>query len=123
MLKGADQPKLEHLVSKWHKNCPSQLDSPVPGHHDLSPLINLTQSECKNEDDRKTLRNLLEGFGPLASDCDEQLLIYITFTQPVKIHSIQMRGPNGSSPKTVKIFVNLPTPLDFDRSVFLKYLI
>lgn len=28
-----------------------------------------------------------------------------------------MNGPNGCSPKTIKIFANVPTPLDFDRAI------
>jgi len=115
MIKGADKSALENLAHKWSKNCPTQLDS-IPGHFDLFPLINRGQCECKNEDDEHTLNNLFDGNGPLISDCDEQLLIYIPFLQPVKIHSLQIKGHQGNSPKTVKIFANIPTPLDFDRA-------
>jgi len=117
MIKGADKTALENLAHKWSKNCPTQLDSPIPGHFNLFPLIDRTHSECKNEDDFNTLHTFLDGQGPLTSDCDEQLLLFIPFIQPVKIHSILIVGPCGNSPKNVKIFANLESPLDFDRAL------
>jgi len=116
-IRGADKTALENLVHKWSKNCPTQLDSPIPGHFDLFPLINRAHCECKNEDDENTLHNFFDSQRSLASDCDEQLLIYIPFIQPVKIHSLLIAGPNGNSPKNVKIFANLESPLDFDRAL------
>ena len=115
MIKGADKTVLENLVHKWSQNCPSQLDS-IPGYFDLYPLISRGKCECKNEHDDHTLNHLFNGAGPLISDCDEQLLIYMPFLQPVKVHSLEIKGSKGNAPKTVKIFANIPTPLDFDRA-------
>ncbi|KAL5663017.1 hypothetical protein ACJX0J_023125, partial [Zea mays] len=42
----------------------------------------------------------------LASDSDEQLLIYIPFMQVVKLHSVLFKGPEEEGPKTVKLFSN-----------------
>ncbi|KAF7633919.1 hypothetical protein Mgra_00006656 [Meloidogyne graminicola] len=116
-LKGADKTALENLAHKWSTNCPTQVSSPIPGQHDIIHFIVRGQCECLNEDDSHTLRHLLDGNGPLISDCDEQLLINLPFTQPVKIHSILLRGPpNGKGPKNVKIFANNPVTLGFDAA-------
>jgi len=116
IIRGADKAALSNLAQKWSVNCPSPKDSPVPGQFDLSPFIDRQQSECRNEDDQHNLRNFLDSQGSLISDCDEQLLIYLQLHQAVKIHSIRIRGPKGKAPKTVKIFANLQTPLDFDEA-------
>jgi len=59
---------------------------------------------------------MLEGRGVVVSDCDEQLIINFQFHQPVKIHSLWLRGPGEKGPKTVKLFINNPVPLGFDRA-------
>lgn len=116
MMKGADKGSLENLAHKWSQNCPTQMTSPIPGQFELSTIVNKSQCECLNEDDTHTLRNFLDGHGPLISDCDEQLLINIPFTQPVKVHSLTIKGSGSKAPKTVKIFSNIPTTLGFDRA-------
>jgi len=42
----------------------------------------------------------------LESDADEQLLLYIPFTQVIKLYSIVIKGPEDEGPKTVKLFTN-----------------
>lgn len=51
--------------------------------------------------------------GALKSDCDEQLLFSLEFPALVKLHSIRIEGPDDTSPKTVKIYVN-KTNMSFD---------
>ena len=43
-----------------------------------------------NEDDDHTWLNVIEesATGELKSDCDEQLILRVEFTQPVKLHSL-----------------------------------
>lgn len=90
---------------------------PIPGQVDLAPFIDRTQAECLNEDDKRTLKSLLEGpGGKIVSDCDEQLIINLPFHRPVKIHSIKIKGPAKEAPKKVKIFVNVVGTLDFDKA-------
>jgi len=43
----------------------------------------------------------------IKSDCDEQLLMNITFTQNVTLMSITIQGENdGTGPKEIELFVN-----------------
>lgn len=115
-LRGANKDALEGFVRKWSENVPSQLDSPVPGQLDLLGFIDRTQCECLNEEERNNLQNVLDGTGTLVSDCDEQLIINLRFNQPVKVHSLLIQGDGENTPKAVKIFVNTPTTLDFDKA-------
>ncbi|KAI6180081.1 putative thioredoxin [Aphelenchoides besseyi] len=116
VLRGADKSALEQLVVKWSQNVPTQHESPIPGHSDLAHFMDESGLECLNEDDDKNLRAMLSGEGPLMSDCDEQLIINIPFTMPVKIHSIFIHGPEGKKPKIVKVFTNNSNTLDFDKA-------
>ncbi|KAJ9573452.1 hypothetical protein L9F63_009180, partial [Diploptera punctata] len=92
-------------------------DGTVQGHMDLSPFIYKQQCECLNEsDDHPFTHSLTSGGGYLESDCDEQLIISITFTQAVKVHSLKIKAPQDKGPKTLKLFINQPRTLDFDMA-------
>ncbi|WAR29944.1 TXNL1-like protein [Mya arenaria] len=81
---------------------------------DLSTFINKSGCECLNEADDHPLAHCLSSKGGyLESDCDEQLLISIEFSQPVKLHSLKLYD---KGPKTVKVFQNQPRSLDFDSA-------
>lgn len=84
---------------------------------DLTPFILKAQCECLNESDDHPFTHCLtpEG-GFLQSDCDEQLILSITFNQAVKIHSLKFKGPADKGPKNVKIFINQPRTIDFDQA-------
>nr|CAB3492888.1 unnamed protein product [Digitaria exilis] len=69
------------------------------GQVDLVDFIDWTGVECLNQDPSHSIVNALkqtlrddEGLH-LASDSDEQLLIYIPFMQVVKLHSALFKGP------------------------------
>lgn len=51
-------------------------------------------------------RVLAETGGVLTSDCDEQLLVCVSFKQPVKLHSVQLSGPGAAAPSELLLFVN-----------------
>ncbi|CAA2934865.1 PITH domain-containing At3g04780 [Olea europaea subsp. europaea] len=79
---------------------------------DLLDFVNWSGVECLNQNSSHCLPNALkrdyredEGLN-LESDADEQLLIYIPFTQVIKLHSIVIKGPEEEGPKTVKLFAN-----------------
>lgn len=113
---GADKTTLENFVAKWSKNCPSQLESPIPGQMDLIGFINQNQSECLNESDKFPFSSFIGGEKlKLVSDVDEQLIIHLQFNDSVKIHSLKINGPQNNSPKIVKLFINCPVILDFDK--------
>ncbi|TNN05941.1 Thioredoxin-like protein isoform 3 [Schistosoma japonicum] len=88
--------------------------------YDMDSLLSKGQCECLNEEDSHSLAQLLNSSGGnnsktyLLSDTDEQLIIYITFSQFVRIQSIQINGPKENAPKTVKLFINQISTPDFD---------
>jgi len=90
----------------------------VPGHGDLKQFIVAAGCNCLNENDdnNNTHKNAFEDNpSVLESDCDEQLMLTITFNQPVKVHSMKIRAPSdGTAPKTIKLFANQPNQVDFD---------
>jgi signal transduction histidine kinase len=65
---------------------------------DLNAMINKAQCECLNQSDDHTWENVLNTSPSvlLKSDCDEQLILFISFNQTVKLHSIVIQGPQGS---------------------------
>lgn len=86
------------------------------GMMDLTSFIQKADSECLNEADDHPFAHCLTSGGYLQSDCDEQLILSITFNQVVKIHSIKFKGPTTIGPKTVRLFINSPRTLDFDQA-------
>ena len=84
---------------------------------DLSSLILNEQCECLNESDDHCLAHCLSSdSGYLESDCDEQLIISITFKQSVKVHSIKIKAPGDKGPKNLKLYINQPRTIDFDMA-------
>merc|ERR1712083_708508 len=91
-------------------------DAGVKGMMDLSTFIDKAQSECLNEDDDHPYSHCLtSGGGFLQSDCDEQLILALSFNQGVKIHSIKLKAPADKGPKTLRIFMNQPILLILTR--------
>ncbi|KAK7269215.1 hypothetical protein RIF29_21933 [Crotalaria pallida] len=87
--------------------------SAIPkGQVDLLDFIDWSSVECLNQSSTHSLPNALkQGYREddglhLESDADEQLLLYIPFTQVIKLYSIAIYGPDDEGPKTVKLFSN-----------------
>lgn len=119
IVRGADPAALEEKIKKWYQDDDEDGDGDtrVKGHMDLSSFINKSECECLNEsDDHPMTHALTTKGGFLESDCDEQLIINIGFSQAVKIHSMRVEAPEENGPKTLKVFINQPTTLDFDRA-------
>ncbi|XP_072952318.1 PITH domain-containing protein At3g04780 [Typha angustifolia] len=82
------------------------------GQVDLVDFVDWSSVECLNQSSTHSLANALkQGYRDddglhLASDADEQLLIYIPFMQVVKLHSVAIKGPEEEGPRTVKLFSN-----------------
>ena len=84
---------------------------------DLITFITKAQCECLNESDEHSFTQCLTADGGyLESDCDEQLIISITFTQAVKVHSLKIKAPADKGPKNLKLFINQPRTIDFDMA-------
>ena len=66
---------------------------------DLVSLINKSQSECLNQSDDHTWESALVPSTNvyLESDVDEQLLLHVSFQQSVKLHSLIIQGPPGTT--------------------------
>lgn len=59
-----------------------------------------------NSDVLKSVLHGGDGDAVMKSDCDEQLLLTVSFPGPVKIHSVVVEGGDAAGPKTVKLFAN-----------------
>jgi len=89
-------------------------------HVDLGEYLDKPQCECLNASDKHTLKHAMEPDRSLflQSDCDEQLLIHLTFNQLVRVHSLIIEAPEEErfkAPSSIRVFVNKPT-LDFDAA-------
>ncbi|XP_039765670.1 thioredoxin-like protein 1 [Pararge aegeria] len=117
-LQGADTAALENKARQYYGTEESgDDDNSVAGHMDLTTFITKSECECLNEADDHPLGHALTSSGGyLASDCDEQLIINISFNQLVKIHSVKIKAPSDKGPKFVKLFINQPRTLDFDQA-------
>ncbi|XP_050301226.1 thioredoxin-like protein 1 [Anthonomus grandis grandis] len=114
-LQGADPVALESKIQQYYGGEEGDDCEGTSGHMDLSPFIMKAQCECLNESDEHPFVHALTSAGGfLQSDCDEQLIISITFNQSVKIHSIKVKGPQDKGPKHIRIFINQPRTIDFD---------
>lgn len=85
---------------------------------DLSTFIMKQQCECLNESDYHNFSMCLDNSdsGYLQSDVDEQLVMSITFSQPVKVHSLKIKAPTENGPKNIKLFINQPRTIDFEMA-------
>lgn len=117
-LAGADPAALEAKITQLAGAEESEdADVGVAGHMDLLTFITKSDSECLNESDEHPFSNCLTaGEQYLQSDCDEQLIISLSFNQSIKLHSLKIRAPEDEGPKTLKIFINQPRTLDFDQA-------
>lgn len=115
-IRGADAQALENKIKEL-SGSEDESSETINGHIDLITFINKSCCECLNEsDDHTFLGCLSSGSNYLESDCDEQLIISIGFTQAIKLYSIKIQGPLDSGPKTLKLFINQPCTLDFDQA-------
>lgn len=114
-LQGADPVTLEAKIKQHYSSEDAGDTCEVAGHMDLTTFIAKNECECLNESDQHPFQNTQNTSSAyLESDCDEQLIISINFTQSVKLHSLKIKAPQEQGPKTVKVFINQPRLLDFD---------
>lgn len=91
---------------------------PYGPHVELNSFITKAGCECLNESDDHPLAHCLDSNKQtyLESDCDEQLIMTLSFSQPIKLHSIKITASEEYGPKTLKFFLNQPSSLDFDKA-------
>ncbi|XP_075224247.1 thioredoxin-like [Lycorma delicatula] len=121
-IQGADPTSLESKIKQHYTAEDGEdVDSSLQGHMDLTPFFMEGQCEALNESDEHPLKHCLsssEGF--LESDCDEQLIMSLTFKQKIKLHSVKIKAPKDKGPKNIKFFINQPHTLDFDSALISK---
>lgn len=126
-IRGANKAVLEEKVKQYYDEnstaaAAATKEEPVNaaygGHIDLVSMINKKDSECLNQDDDHTWEHALTPTNTvfLQSDCDEQIILNISFTQTVKLHSLIIQGPEDNGPKECKIFINQTKSLSFDEA-------
>ncbi|PSN41069.1 Thioredoxin-like protein 1 [Blattella germanica] len=83
---------------------------------------NKTKIDLIRGADPKSLENKIQQYYG-SEDAEEgdgavqgHLIISITFTQAVKVHSLKIKAPQDKGPKTIKLFINQPRTLDFDMA-------
>lgn len=117
-IQGADNKALEDMIKKHYgEEGGAGEETGVPGMMDLTTFIDKSRSECLNEDDDHPYAHCLTSAGGfLQSDCDEQIILSLSFNQSVKIHSLKIKAPTDKGPKTLRVFQNQPNTLDFDSA-------
>lgn len=122
---GGSKDKLYEAIKKQSEGLSSSSTSisadmyGIKGAQDLTCLIDKSASNCLNtENEGDWMLACLEHdvpTGSLKSECDEQLLLRITFQNPVKLFGIKIAG-GDCGPNRVRIFTNLTNELDFDAA-------
>jgi hypothetical protein len=103
---GADKTALEALLSPKSN---ASNDSGL-----LNQFITKPQLDCLNSKSGFGIANLFDN-GALHSDADEQLIISIPFSQPVRLSAIKFSA-SANGPKVLKTFVNQSSTLSFDEA-------
>ncbi|KNC55496.1 thioredoxin family protein [Thecamonas trahens ATCC 50062] len=111
---GASSSAAAHLASKAGAAAVGLVPS---GQSSLDKVVAKDAMICLNMDESNSARSLRALFNNssagVVSDCDEQLLLSIPFTKMVKLGALLLRGPAGSAPKSLRLFINSPD-MDFD---------
>jgi len=116
-LQGGNPEALEQKVKQHYGSEDADEESSVQGYLDITTFITKSGCECLNESDDHPLAGCLTSNpGYLESDCDEQLIISLAFSQTLKIHSLKIKAPKDQGPKTVRLFINQPRTIDFDSA-------
>ncbi|KYM98452.1 Thioredoxin-like protein 1 [Cyphomyrmex costatus] len=115
---GADPVGLESKIQQFYGSGDADdADDSVADSMDLSSFVMKQQCECLNESDYHTFSQCLNSdSGYLQSDEDEQLIMSIAFSQPVKVHSLKIKAPTENGPKNIKLFINQPRTIDFEMA-------
>lgn len=122
MIRGANPDALERkiaeLAARESSSSGGESSQTYGPHVDLSSFITKSGCECLNESDDHPLAHCLDNNKQtyLESDCDEQLIITLAFSQPIKLHSVKFVAPDDFGPKTLKLFLNQPMSLDFQKA-------
>lgn len=118
MCQGADPSVLESKIQQFYGTGDTDdSEGSIDGHMDLNTFIMKGQCECLNESDEHSFSHCLTSDSRyLESDCDEQLIMSITFTQAVKVYSLKIKAPIDKGPKNLKLFINQPRTIDFDMA-------
>lgn len=131
-IRGADRNQLENKVKQYYSSTDGASTSAgaaggeagaaagaLEGEFiDLVSNIHKGQSECLNQSDDHTWEHALTPSTTtfLESDVDEQLLLFISFMQPIKLNALVIQSPGENGPKNIRLFINQTRTLDFDSA-------
>ncbi len=107
-------------MSCCHNECTINHIDEFENNKSLYNCIDKDRIECYNCNQNFPISNCIKPYSDrhnnlyLESDCDEQLLIRIPFTNTVKINSMSINGNYNYSPSIVKLYKN-PNILTFDE--------
>lgn len=131
-IRGADKVQLENKVKQYYSAPETAASGATAGEAggasaapalegefiDLINNIHKGQSECLNQSDDHTWEHALTPSTTtfLESDVDEQLLLFISFMQPIKLNALVIQAPGENGPKNIRLFINQTRTLDFDSA-------
>ena len=89
--------------------------------HDLVGELDNSQCWALNTATEHPLANCIAmdkrtGAGVCQSDCDEELLITLTFLQKVRLSGLSIKAPKEGGPSSVKLYANRADAADFDST-------
>lgn len=115
-VSGAKPAEIRKLLDQYAASADVEDESYAPGQMSLISFVENKQVACLNRNEQEgSVAEIFQGKPSkvLESDCDEQLLLIIPFTQRVRLHSLLINAPDdGRAPATVKLYINEPN-MDF----------
>lgn len=117
-VSGAKIPEITKLLEQYAASA-GENESYPQGQMSLISFVDTKNVGCLNRNEAgPSVLDILKSKSdtPLESDCDEQLLLLIPFTQNVRLHSLLINAPDdGRAPASVKVGFLIYFPLGHSK--------